>query len=414
MCKQLSIFETDNSVSRTYEPLPKNIYGTRFKIYPHVPSKDITKYDRKKYIKYLNPLESYDYILLAYSGGKDSLAVALYLIELGVPKEKIILLHHAIDGKDDSPILKMDWPVTLSYCDASAKALGLTIKYSWREGGFAKELFRLGVSQPICFEELENKKLTVTYSKNYIKCKKLKDKITALIESDREEEAEEKMRELKTLGYRYKFPAKSPSLATRWCSSALKIEVCDRLLRYCEKTSKNSKVLLVDGIRREESSNRNRYNEMELHTCNAPSERVNRIVHHWRPIIDWSEAMVWNIIKKHRLKAHPCYYLGWGRCSCAGCIFSQPKHYKGLEQVLPETFNALVKIEKEINFTIDNNKDLMSYIENSESCLPKNPDMNLIKYINTGLLSDDYVSLNSSEAWELPCGAFHGADGGPC
>lgn len=83
---------------------------------------------------------SYDYYIIAFSGGKDSLACLLHLLDLGVPKEKIELWHHLIDGREGSTL--MDWPVTESYCEAIAKAFSLPIYFSWKEGGFEREMLR--------------------------------------------------------------------------------------------------------------------------------------------------------------------------------------------------------------------------------------------------------------------------------
>ena len=57
-------------------------------------------------------LASYDRILVAFSGGKDSLACFLRLIELGVPLDQIELHHHDIDG--NGPAF-MDWTITHGY-----------------------------------------------------------------------------------------------------------------------------------------------------------------------------------------------------------------------------------------------------------------------------------------------------------
>jgi hypothetical protein len=78
-------------------------------------------------------LESYDHILVGFSGGKDSVACVLHLLESGVPREKIELWHHDIDGREGSRL--MDWPVTPSYCRAFAEALGLSIFFSWKVPG---------------------------------------------------------------------------------------------------------------------------------------------------------------------------------------------------------------------------------------------------------------------------------------
>lgn len=52
-------------------------------------------------------LNSYDNIIVCMSGGKDSIACLLHIIEMGADKSKIELWHHEVDGrKGSSP---MDW-----------------------------------------------------------------------------------------------------------------------------------------------------------------------------------------------------------------------------------------------------------------------------------------------------------------
>lgn len=399
--KQISIFEQDFD---TYEPY-NTIYGEGRKIYPYVPSKP-----GSRYLEYLEPLEYYDDIFIAFSGGKDSLAALLYILDMGVPKEKITLLHHKIDGEGENKILEMDWKCTNDYCSKLAKALGLKIKFSWREDGMAGEIFRYGSSKPIYFEEIESDETQVTYGPSWVKSEDLKNQISIL--SDKDMDTSDLQAELKKFGYRYKFPAKTASLRTRWCSSALKVEVCDRLLRYSKTTAENRKVLLVDGIRREESSNRGRYNEVELHATNAPSKY--RYVHTWRPIIEWSEKMVWKLIEKHKVRPHPVYYVGFNRCSCAFCIFSMPHHFATAKELMPDTFYRLVEIEKELGFTLDSKKDLINYVGNAKSCIPINIEKSIIDIVKTGQVPFEYIIASQSEEWKIPSGAYKGIEGGAC
>lgn len=67
----------------------------------------------------LLPLDQYDVIAVGYSGGKDSLAALLDLLERGVPPSKIELHHHDIDGQGEK---LMDWPCTHAYVKATAEA----------------------------------------------------------------------------------------------------------------------------------------------------------------------------------------------------------------------------------------------------------------------------------------------------
>lgn len=87
------------------------------------------------------------------------------------------------------------------------------------------------------------------------------------------------------------------------------------------------KLLVITGERRQESIGRNLYNEMEVHSTHT-SKRKYRIVHEWRPVIDWSIRDVWEIIRRNRIHCHPTYRLldGFNRVSCMMCIFSLPRH----------------------------------------------------------------------------------------
>ena len=72
-------------------------------------------------------LRSYDRILVAVSGGKDSLACCLWLLERGVDPERIELHHHDVDGRS---VHFMDWPCTCRYVEATARSLGLPLYLS--------------------------------------------------------------------------------------------------------------------------------------------------------------------------------------------------------------------------------------------------------------------------------------------
>lgn len=58
-------------------------------------------------------LAQYDHIIVAFSGGKDSWACLLHLLDLGVERKKVELWHHLVDGREGSTL--MDWAVTEDY-----------------------------------------------------------------------------------------------------------------------------------------------------------------------------------------------------------------------------------------------------------------------------------------------------------
>ncbi len=418
------------------------IYGKGHVITPRVKGRTDSEHFKNIYLDNLLPLEDYDLIVVLFSGGKDSMACYYKLIELGVPKEKIELWHHDIDG--GHPLRRMDWKCTSNYVKSFATAEGVPLRISYRVNGFFGELYRVGASEPIRWvdpdtEEIKECKLSYKQKE----CQELKKTCT--------EDLEDK---LKDYGYRMKFPAKSGDLSTRWCSAYLKIAVADSVVsnldslgeleslggkrhkfpakgsthngRWCsgnlkaavqdsitsnmDETKENKKILIVSGERRGESKGRSKYNEIEIHRTNA-EKRANRTVHQWRAVIDYSEKDVWEVLKRHKVNPHPCYRAGWNRCSCAMCIFSTPTLFAGIRELYPEEYEKLKKDEEILGFTLDNKKDLDSFVGNAKSCV-YNGDSKAIKSLVTGEFTTNDVFVK--DKWMYPAGAFHGAEGGPC
>ncbi|MDD3049756.1 MAG: phosphoadenosine phosphosulfate reductase family protein [Candidatus Cloacimonetes bacterium] len=417
------------------------IYGSGEKIKPRVPGRNETEYFKKTFLPELLPLEEYDLVVILLSGGKDSVACYYKLLELGVPKEKMEFWHHDIDG--GHPIRKMDWTCTQNYVKALSEAEGVPLRISYRINGFFGELYRLGASEPIEWIEPGTGEIKqCKLSSNYLKCKELKEQSACEMEE-----------QLKEYGYRMKFPAKSGDLSKRWCSAYLKIVVADTVIRnldsldeleklgkrhkfpaksgthqgrWCsgnlkaavqdsvtsnlEKTRTSTKILVVSGERRGESVGRSKYNEMEIHRTNAQA-KAHRTVHQWRPVIDYSEKDVWEVFKRHNVNPHPCYRIGWNRCSCSMCIFSTPTLFAGIKELFPVEYEALKKDEQTLGFTIDNKKDLDTFVGCAKSCV-YHGDEKALHSILTGEFTTDDIYVKGK--WMYPSGAFHGAEGGPC
>ncbi len=381
-------------------------------------------------------MEEYDKIIVLFSGGKDSAAAYLELIRMGVPRDKIELWHHDIDGKH--PTRRMDWPVTQNYIKAFAEAEGVRLRVSWRRNGFWGEVYRVGASWQIEYEDGSEIK-TCRLSGKQIRSMELRERILSELEQH----------ELTAMGSRMKFPAKTGDLARRWCSAYLKIDVADAVIRnlkelkeigernkfpaksgchqgrWCSGSLKaqvesglysnidhlreNIKILVVSGERREESSGRAKYNEIEIHRTNATA-RAHRLVHQWRLVIDYTEREVWDVLKRHHIIPHPCYMAGWNRCSCMMCIFSLPKHWAGIRDLFPEHYAEVVADEKRLGFTLDNKKTLDEYTGLTQSCVVWD-NRKAIEQLRTGKFSKADIYSND---WQYPAGAFQGVAGGPC
>ena len=387
----------------TFGKQDQPVYGKRVRLSPGIDGRTDSAHFRKTYLPELLPLEEYDRIVVLLSGGKDSVACLYKLLELGVPREKIECWHHNIDG--GHPLRRMDWRCIGNYVGALTGAEGIKLRVSYRVNGFFGELYRIGASEPIeWLDPVSQKVKQCRLSPNYIKCQQL-----------REQAPEDLEMLLKRYGYRMKFPAKSADLSRRWCSAYLKICVADAVvsnldrLGELKKQKEQCKVLIVSGERRGESSGRAKYNEMELHRTNA-ERRSHRTVHQWRAVIDYSEKDVWEVLKRHHVNPHPCYRIGWNRCSCAMCIFSTPSLFAGIREIYPEEYEALKKDEEILGFTLDNKKCLDDFVGDAKSCVCRK-DQAAIRSILTGSFSKRQIFVKN---WRYPAGAFHGAKGGPC
>lgn len=326
----------------------------------------------------LLPLEDYDHIIISESGGKDSMACLFYLLDLGVPKEKLELWHQSVDGGGNDHVDLMDWPVTESYVEAVGEHFGIPTSYQWREGGIYNELMRKDSLTGDVYFTKDDGEIIHLPTRNGKKSTRLK------------------------------FPALSPNLRIRWCSPYVKIDVFRRALNNHPKY-KDKKVLVVTGERREESSNRAKYAEAEVHACNSKS----RLVHAWRPVIDWDEQKIWDQYEKRKFLAHPAYILGWNRTSCFGCIFSTADLWAMMREIAPKRFERLVNLEKQIDHTIDTNRVSLHEKANQGSLerLPK--DARLSEWVELALSRNFKARDLIMDKWEVPAGAFKGFAGGP-
>lgn len=135
-----------------------------------------------------------------------------------------------------------------------------------------------------------------------------------------------------------------PSSTNRYCTSDLKRDPIDKLLRTLGPL-----VISVEGIRAEESRSRAKK------PCWEPRKRIQtqgREALTWRPIHDWTEADVYEAIGgRHGPLVHPAYGLGNDRLSCSLCIFGSRGDLVRGAMANPEYFEDLCRLEEETGFT---------------------------------------------------------------
>ena len=135
-----------------------------------------------------------------------------------------------------------------------------------------------------------------------------------------------------------------PRPRCRYCTSRQKAEPMDKLVRR-----HSGKLLKVTGERWAESKARSTYSEF----VSVP--RLNsrdRQVFGWRPMLAFSKADVWTMIRDTGVQRHVCYDMGCNRLGCAGCIFSKDRELRIEMRENPHIFEALDRLEIESGYTM--------------------------------------------------------------
>ena len=321
-------------------------------------------------------LHIYDHYIVSFSGGKDSTALLLYLLDNDVPKEKIELWHQEIDGRSAS---LFDWEVTPDYCRKIGDAFGIKVLSQWKEGGFTREMLRENQrTAPVFFETPDGNICRTGGDKG-------------------------------SLSTRRKFPQPSPDLRTRWCSAYLKIDVCATAIRHQERFN-NARTLVLSGERGEESKQRAGYSILEPDRADLRNGKHSfRHVDRFRPVRDWKEQRIWDILEKYRVRPHPCYFMGFGRCSCKFCIFGNQDQFASAACISHCQSNQLIQFEKDFGYTLKRDTDLATLIRKGQ---PYSSITNELKRLATNYEYSKSVIVPDTEQWTLPAGAFRKC-GGP-
>ncbi|MBW4554118.1 MAG: phosphoadenosine phosphosulfate reductase family protein [Aphanocapsa sp. GSE-SYN-MK-11-07L] len=319
---------------------------------------------------------SYDTILVAFSGGKDSICCVLHLLEMNINPAKVELHHHLVDGREGSDLF--DWPCTEDYCRKFAEALELKIYFSWLQGGLEREMCRENQSKaPTHFETPEGIRSIGGQGQP---------------------------------GTRRKFPAKTADLSRRWCSAYAKIDVLSAAIANQPRFT-HCRTLVVTGERAEESSARAKYPSLERHRCDRrDSPKLKRHIDHWRPVHHWRRSQVWQTIRQWGIVPHPAYFLGFGRLSCMRCIFGSPNQWSSNFAIAPGQTGRMHEYEQDFGHTLDNRWSIPEMAARGKpyAAIALHP-VELKQ-----ALSHKYTNaiLIEPKKWRLPAGAY-GEDTGP-
>ena len=172
--------------------------------------------------------------------------------------------------------------------------------------------------------------------------------------------------------------------------------------RFC-----GQRTLVLTGERGEESPARAEYAVFEPHRADLRDGETPRLIDHWRPVRDWPVGEVWALIERFRINPHPAYRLGWGRVSCAACIFGSPDQWASLRKVNPRQLRTIAGYERRFGKTID--RDHRTVLQMADAGTPFE-----------GMRAEDIRAALSPtfdepvflDRWTLPRGA-HGDACGP-
>lgn len=321
-------------------------------------------------------LRTYDRFVVAFSGGKDSIACLLTLLDAGVSPTHIECYHHDVDGAGPG---FMDWPCTTAYCQAVAQALGIPLYLSWREGGFLREMLRDGTpTAPICFQTPDG--------------------------------VVQRAGGTGQPGTRLRFPQVSANLSQRWCSAYTKIDVMAALIRAQDRFL-GRRTLILTGERAEESAARAHYATLEPdRTDTRTGTRKRRHVDHWRPVHALTERQVWALIQRHGIVPAPAYRLGWSRLSCIACIFGGADQWATIRHIAPERFEQIAAYEERFDRTIHRTMTIRERADRGRPYVAAVDQPGLARAAMQSAWTEP-VRVQP-HAWQLPAGAF-GASIGP-
>ncbi len=247
--------------------------------------------------------------LISVSGGKDSTAVYLRALELGVPFRAVF----ADTGNEHEAVYEY------------------VARLHERTGGPKVEVVRANFDQQIA-----NKRMFIARDVRTGRHNKTGKKLRWSNKSKR-----------RALGMLYPtgnqfldlcmWKGRFPSRMAQFCTSELKefpitMQVVFPMLKV-------GPVIQWLGIRAAESANRAKQPRISRHDSGSLL---------WRPILSWTLDDVWAIHKKHGIKPNPLYALGFNRVGCMPCINCGKRELRTIAVVAPDNLDRIEAWEHKV------------------------------------------------------------------
>ncbi len=287
-------------------------------------------------------LESYDWIVINTSAGKDSQAMTDKVVrraeEAGV-KDRVVMVH--------ADLSEEEWEGTKELAAEHAAHYGVRFEVVKRKQG--------GILQHV----LDRHAKLVADGKNAAPWPS---------NSQRHCTSDHKRDQIMTLFTRLadesrKGVAPWPSSTARYCTSHHKADQVKQLLTRLTKekraggTKGRVRILNCMGMRSGESCTRAKLLPFKL---NKTATNGRRVVHDWLPIFDWTVEEVWEHNEAAGTRHHEVYDKGMPRLSCCFCIFSPRPALMLAGKLNRPLLDKYVEVEDQVGFTFQAKLSLRS------------------------------------------------------
>ena len=130
-----------------------------------------------------------------------------------------------------------------------------------------------------------------------------------------------------------------PAPHCRYCTQYLKFKPLFKWLKE-NKEMLGQRIILVSGIRGEESLSRSKLPEWDI-----PRETLDGLeIIKWYPCLQLKEQEVFEIIRAEGLPLNPCYKFS-KRCSCWACIFQRKEAVRTYAEMHPDLYEQACSVE---------------------------------------------------------------------
>ena len=140
-----------------------------------------------------------------------------------------------------------------------------------------------------------------------------------------------------------------PSSSTRQCTSDLKRNPIQKLVRHYMKAHGFTNAVNCLGLRAQESASRAKKSCFQ---CNKTLSKAGRIVDDWLPIHKLSTQQVIQTVKDNGQHLHYAYEKGNDRLSCKLCIFANSKDLQNGANEDPELYIEYCQREVDTGYTM--------------------------------------------------------------